>query len=134
MHPLRTSGAVVPARTAASSNASQRKARPPSLHGDHASETSFATTEAAGVSGETDGFQRRKSLPPAASAWGSASGPSEGVGKVAQQKWMMSMLIQQQQEQMKTMNGQMAVMREMCESNLQMMRQILDNPVSGQDT
>ena len=125
MHPLRTSGAVVPARTAASSNASLRKAP---------SETSFATTEAAGVSGEADVFQRRKSLPPAASAWGSASGPSEGVGKVAQQKWMMSMLIQQQQEQMKTMNGQMAVMREMCESNLQMMRQILDNPVSGQDT
>lgn len=117
VHQLRTSGAVVPAKTAGS--AMPRKARNP-VPGD--TSLAVAKMEAAG-SGERGNHR-----------WSSAdvdgvattTVPSEGVGKAAQQKWMMSMLIQQQQEQMKTMNGQMAVMKEMCDSNLQMMRQILD--------
>jgi hypothetical protein len=112
VHQLRTSGAVVPARTAGSATTLKAQS---SLLG--ATSQAVSTMEAAAC-GEKANYGQ--SSPPATVA-------TEGVGKVAQQKWMMSMLVQQQQEQMKTMNKQMAVMREMCESNLQMMRQILDN-------
>jgi hypothetical protein len=53
---------------------------------------------------------------------------SEGPDSRMSRSSMMSMLMQQQQEQLKTMSAQLVVMQEMCVGNAELMRKLMDEP------